>query len=143
MHYQVTYQASYYVEASNEDEALDLAIEQHSELPDGSWEAVRDPYESPLSSLADGTYRVTEAHSVPVLVTDVKDGYWVAFKAVETVSDAEGYYLGIWTDPDDGKRYYDATVWLEDLGTAIISGRQWGQKSIWGIAEERPIPVTN
>ena len=141
MKYQITYTAVYYVDADNEDNALDLAMEQHSELPDGSWEAVRDPYASPLEQLKDGTYRVTEAHSVPVLVTDVTDGYWVAFKAVESLDDARDYYLGVWTDPADGKRYYDATVWLEDLGTALISAKQWNQISIWDIANNEAIPV--
>lgn len=37
--WQVEYSATYWVEAETEEEALDLAIEQHSEMPDGSWEA--------------------------------------------------------------------------------------------------------
>ncbi len=38
--YRVDYTASYWVEALDEDEAIDLAIEEHSKLPDGDWEAV-------------------------------------------------------------------------------------------------------
>ena len=37
--WQVEYSATYWVEAETEDEAIDLAMEQHSEMPDGSWEA--------------------------------------------------------------------------------------------------------
>ena len=35
----VTYTAEYEVEALDEDEAIDQAIEIHFELPNGSWEA--------------------------------------------------------------------------------------------------------
>lgn len=38
--YRVDYNASYWVEAENEDEAIELAIEEHSHMPDGDWEAV-------------------------------------------------------------------------------------------------------
>ncbi len=37
--YLVTYTAEYEVEALDEDEAIDQAIEIHFELPNGSWEA--------------------------------------------------------------------------------------------------------
>jgi hypothetical protein len=36
--YEVSYTATYYVEAEDEDEAIELAIEEHYENPDGSWE---------------------------------------------------------------------------------------------------------
>lgn len=39
--YEVIYTATYWVEAEDEDEAEDLAIEQHEDLPDGVWEVVR------------------------------------------------------------------------------------------------------
>jgi hypothetical protein len=38
--YRVDYTASYWVEAEDEAEAIDLAIEEHFEMPDGDWEAV-------------------------------------------------------------------------------------------------------
>jgi hypothetical protein len=44
--WQVNYNATYWVEAETEDEAIDLGIEKHSELPDGSWEAMIDPWEN-------------------------------------------------------------------------------------------------
>jgi hypothetical protein len=37
--WQVEYSATYWVEAETEDEAIELAIESHSDMPDGSWEA--------------------------------------------------------------------------------------------------------
>jgi hypothetical protein len=37
--WQVEYNATYWVEAETEDEAIELAIEQHSDLPDGDWNA--------------------------------------------------------------------------------------------------------
>jgi hypothetical protein len=44
--WQVEYSAVYWVEAETEDEAIELAIESHADLPDGSWEAMIDPYDS-------------------------------------------------------------------------------------------------
>jgi hypothetical protein len=37
--WQVEYTATYLDKAKSEDEAIELAIEQHSDGPDGSWEA--------------------------------------------------------------------------------------------------------
>jgi hypothetical protein len=37
--WQVEYSATYWVKAESEDEAIELAIEQHSEFPDGDWQA--------------------------------------------------------------------------------------------------------
>jgi hypothetical protein len=37
--WQVEYSATYWVKAESEDEAIELAIEEHSKGPDGSWEA--------------------------------------------------------------------------------------------------------
>lgn len=37
--WQVEYSATYWVKATNEDEAIELAIEIHRHSPDGSWEA--------------------------------------------------------------------------------------------------------
>jgi hypothetical protein len=44
--WQVEYSAAYWVEAESEDEAIEKAMEEHSEFPDGSWEAMIDPYDS-------------------------------------------------------------------------------------------------
>jgi hypothetical protein len=44
--WQVEYNATYWVEAETEDEAIDLGIEAHSQLPDGDWKAFIDPYDS-------------------------------------------------------------------------------------------------
>ena len=44
--WQVEYNATYWVEAETEDEAIELAIESHADLPNGDWEAMIDPYDS-------------------------------------------------------------------------------------------------
>jgi hypothetical protein len=44
--WQVEYSATYWVEATNEEEAIELAIESHADLPNGDWEAMIDPYDS-------------------------------------------------------------------------------------------------
>lgn len=40
--YLVKYEAEYVVEADNEEDAIDAAIELHFKAPDGSWEAELD-----------------------------------------------------------------------------------------------------
>ena len=138
MKYQVRYEATYYVDADNEDHAIDLAVEQHSQLPDGSWEAVRDPYESPLSSLADGTYTVLDGTAY---LAPRQTGYWVGTLPVQALSDiAQGGFLGVWTDPA-GERWYDLARHIEDLTEALAVASYYDQQSIWDIAEEREIPV--
>jgi hypothetical protein len=44
--WQVNYIATYWVRAETEDEAIDLAMEEHFNNPDGSWEAMIDNYDS-------------------------------------------------------------------------------------------------
>jgi hypothetical protein len=44
--WQVEYSAVYWVDAESEDEAIEKAMESHAEFPDGSWEAMIDPYDS-------------------------------------------------------------------------------------------------
>lgn len=44
--YQVEYNATYWVTADSEDEAIELAIEEHQSMPDGDWNAFIDPYDS-------------------------------------------------------------------------------------------------
>ena len=41
--YQVEYSATYWVEAETEEEAIELAIELHADLPDGDWNAFVEP----------------------------------------------------------------------------------------------------
>ena len=44
--WQVEYNATYWVEAETEDEAIEKGIEAHADLPDGDWKAFIDPYDS-------------------------------------------------------------------------------------------------
>lgn len=37
--WQVEYSATYWVKAESEDEAIELAMEQHYKSPDGDWQA--------------------------------------------------------------------------------------------------------
>ena len=138
MQYQVRYEATYYVEATDEDHAIDLAVEQHSNNPDGSWEAVRDPYESPLSSLEDGTYQVIEG---VVYLAPRQSGYWVGVEPVQALGDVpQDGYLGVWTD-SAGERYYDLTRHIQDLTEALAVASYYGQKAIWDNANNKEIPV--
>jgi hypothetical protein len=44
--WRVEYNATYWVEAETEDEAIELGMEKHSDLPDGDWNAEIDPWEN-------------------------------------------------------------------------------------------------
>jgi hypothetical protein len=44
--WQVEYSATYWVQATSEDEAIELGMEKHYDLPDGDWNAFIDPYDS-------------------------------------------------------------------------------------------------
>lgn len=44
--YQVEYNAVYWVTADSEEQAIELAIEEHEQMPNGDWEAMIDPYDS-------------------------------------------------------------------------------------------------
>lgn len=41
--WQVEYDATYWVEAETEEEAIEKAIEIHSDMPDGDWNAFVEP----------------------------------------------------------------------------------------------------
>jgi hypothetical protein len=44
--YQVSYNATYWVNAESEEQAIELAIAEHEDMPNGDWEAMIDPYDS-------------------------------------------------------------------------------------------------
>jgi hypothetical protein len=44
--YQVEYSAVYWVNAESEEQAIELAIEEHEQMPNGDWAAMVDPYDS-------------------------------------------------------------------------------------------------
>ena len=44
--YQVEYSATYWVEAESEEQAIEFAIFEHEDMPNGDWEAFIDPYDS-------------------------------------------------------------------------------------------------
>ena len=146
--YQVEYSATYWVRAENEDDAIDLAIEQHSDGPDGSWDAMLEPYKSPLEDLDDGTY-IMGVNGLEDIERPM-GGYWVGTVPVQDLASVPlGAYLGVWTDPSTarhwdkttGQRYYDITQYEADLTKALKLGKLFSQISIWDISEARAIPV--
>jgi hypothetical protein len=44
--YQVEYSATYWVKAESESEAIELAIAEHEDLPNGDWVAFIDIYDN-------------------------------------------------------------------------------------------------
>ena len=87
--------------------------------------------------MIDGTYLKTEDGFTKV---DLDYGYWVASNEINPDHLAVGKYLGVWTDPETGKTWYDETHHIEDLGTALILCRTWNQKAFWDIKNNKAIP---
>ena len=87
--------------------------------------------------MIDGTYQKTKDGFVR-LTPDY--GYWVASREIEPEQLEEGQFLGVWTDPETGKTWYDKTHFIEDLGTALILCREWGQKAFWDNKNNKAIP---
>lgn len=44
--YCIEYSAVYWIKAESEEQAIELAIEEHNDMPNGDWEAHIDPYDS-------------------------------------------------------------------------------------------------
>ena len=93
-----------------------------------------------LSTLRDGTYKITEAHGVPVQEFR-ETGYWVGINPVKSISQIpEDEFLGVWTD-SAGTRFYDATRHIEDLNEALATASYHDQIAIWDIKAGTEIPV--
>ncbi len=139
MQYEVTYSATYWVNADNEDDAVKLGIFFHEQNPDGVWEARIDPYVSPLEQLADGTYSV---HDGRAFLSPRDSGYWVGTQAVLSLSDVpKDEFLGVWTD-SAGERFYDLTRHIDDLDEALAVASYYNQHAIWDCLANKEIPVT-
>jgi hypothetical protein len=87
--------------------------------------------------MIDGTYAKTVDGFMPVTP---KTGYWVASEEVHPNDLELGHLLGVWTDPETGKTWYDKTHHIEVLSTALILARHWNQLAIWDIANNKSIP---
>jgi hypothetical protein len=88
--------------------------------------------------MIDGTYVKTIDGFLKVTP---ENGYWVASREVEPEELEQGQFLGVWTDPETGKTWYDKTHFIEDLGTALILAREWKQLAIWDNAKGIAIPM--
>ena len=89
--------------------------------------------------MRDGTYKAdAEAGFFPV---QTSQGYWVAFEETTPQDVNEGEYLGVWTDPDTNKIYYDKTVFISDLTEALTFAKLYNQIAIWDNANEKAIYV--
>jgi len=89
-------------------------------------------------TMKDGTYQKTETGLIEV-TPDF--GYWVASKEITPEELEINQFLGVWTDPETGKTWYDKTHFIEDLGTALILAREWKQLAIWDNAKGIAIPM--
>jgi hypothetical protein len=88
----------------------------------------------------DGTYLNIDGTFV---LAQPKTGYW-ANTASTTLSDTlDGQYVGVWTNPISGQVYYDRSVWVKDLDTAIEIGKTHSQLAIWDIENETEVWLTD
>jgi hypothetical protein len=88
--------------------------------------------------MKDGTYKKTVDGFVEA---ESNFGYWVASAETTPEDLSLGDYLGVWTDPETGKTWYDKTHFIEDLGTALILAREWKQLAIWDNRNNKAIPM--
>jgi len=89
--------------------------------------------------MENGTYRVDEeAGFFPV---QTKEGYWVAIEEVLPSDLEAGEYLGVWTDENTNKTYYDRSILFLDLAQALNVAKLNNQIAIWDNKNEREIYV--
>jgi hypothetical protein len=91
-----------------------------------------------LKSIEDGTY-ILGLTGIETIVPPIA-GYWIGIRSIESTDEAQlGNFIGIWTDPEDGQRYYDVTTYEINLEEALKRGREHDQISIWDIKAGEPI----
>ena len=91
-----------------------------------------------LKSIEDGTY-ILGLTGIETIVPPIA-GYWIGIRSIESLDDAVlGNFIGVWTDPADGQRYYDITTYEINLEEALKRGREHSQISIWDIAKSEAI----
>jgi hypothetical protein len=78
--------------------------------------------------MLDGTYQKTWDGWSKV---ELEVGYWVASCEVEMDDLEMGEFLGVWTDPETGKVWYDKSHLILDLETATMLGIKWNQLAIY------------
>ena len=88
--------------------------------------------------MENGTYLNVDGEFMRVNSTS---GYWVAIEPALPSQIVDGQYMGIWTDPKDGKEYTDRTVWISDLDDALAVAKQRDQIAIWDCANECEVYV--
>ena len=86
MKYEVTYTASYTVEAASAEEAIKFAIFEHEDMPDGDWEPRLIPAAPDKETI--------ETHRARWAKFARANGWY-----------AEPFYVQVWQDPDTGKVY--------------------------------------
>lgn len=88
--------------------------------------------------MENGTYQKTEAGFTKV---SADFGYWVAKEEVTLEEVAVSEYLGVWTDPETGKTWYDKSMFVSDLVTALALAKTYNQIAIWDNANQVAINV--
>jgi hypothetical protein len=88
--------------------------------------------------MIDGTYQKTWDGWQKV---ELGVGYWVASNEVETDDLEMGDFLGVWTDPETGKVWYDKSHLIFDLETALMLANLWGQLAIYDNKNKEPITL--
>lgn len=81
----------------------------------------------------DGTYLNLDGTFIK---SHAKSGYWVAIASTNLDDTPSGQYVGVWTNPESGKTYYDRSVFVADLDTAIELAKAHEQLAIWDNANE-------
>jgi hypothetical protein len=86
--------------------------------------------------MIDGTYQKTkDGYSM----LNTQTGYWVGIEEVVLDTVEVGDFVGIWTDPENGKVWVDRVLHFTDLTMALEAGKLNEQKAIYDIANKTEI----
>jgi hypothetical protein len=78
--------------------------------------------------MRDGTYLKTNGAFIRLEATN---GYWVATSETTLAETQDGEIVGIWNDPETGRRWIDKTQFIGDRTKAIATAKAFDQIAIW------------
>lgn len=88
--------------------------------------------------MQDGTYLYMAGQFIPLAVTE---GYWVAYQEVNVTELVDGDVVGVWTDSETGKTWFDRSMLFATLDGAIQAGRAYNQLAIWDNSKQEEVRI--
>lgn len=88
--------------------------------------------------MQDGTYLYMAGQFIPLAVTE---GYWVAYQETTLDELTDGEIVGVWTDSETGKTWFDKSRLFATLDGAITAGRAYDQLAIWDNSKQEEVRI--